>query len=131
MLGRTIVTIAALFAAGAILMALGHRLRNIPSTQRIEDWVKYGVYLLIILTLVVVAWAGRWTTALLLASITVAGSIVPYLGFILGLARVPAETIKNVCTAVGYIVAIPIGIAITKSVLKKRYSDFRIALVAK
>ena len=53
------------------------------------------------------------------------------LGFIMGLAGVGQEAIKSVCTIAGYIVSIPVGIAVTKLVLNKRYSDFRIALVRK
>lgn len=53
------------------------------------------------------------------------------LGFILGLVRVEQGVIKDVCTVAGYIVSIPVGIAVTKFVLNRRYSDFRIALVRK
>ncbi len=52
------------------------------------------------------------------------------LGFFMGLARVDPAIIKNVCTVAGYIISIPVGIVVTKLVLKNRYSDFRIALIA-
>lgn len=58
------------------------------------------------------------------------GAIVGFiLGFIMGIARVDPNTIKAVCQIAGYIVSLLIGIAVTKIVLKKRYSDFRIALI--
>ena len=59
-----------------------------------------------------------------------AGAAVGFiLGFLMGLARVDPETIKTVCTIGGYIVSIPVGVVVTKFVLKNRYSDFRIALI--
>lgn len=107
MLGRIIVTIAALFAAGAVLMSLTHRLRNIPSRQRTRDWVKYVVYLLIILTLLVIAWSGGWTTALLLALIALAGSIELY-------RNLPAHNVKRVGCSVlfGLLIAVCLGHAL-------------------
>jgi len=107
MLAKTIVTVAALFVAGAILMGLTHRLRDIPSRQRIEDWVKYGVYLLLILVLVVIAWGGGWTTALILALIAVAGSIELY-------CNLPARTAKYAACSVlfGLLIAVCLGHAL-------------------
>ena len=51
------------------------------------------------------------------------------LGFFMGLAKAEPEAVKSACTIAGYIVSIPVGIAVTKWVLKNRYSDFRIALI--
>ncbi|MFH1578291.1 MAG: hypothetical protein ABIC18_04405 [Candidatus Omnitrophota bacterium] len=51
------------------------------------------------------------------------------LGIFMGLARVDSETIKSTCAVVAYIVSVPVGIMVTKFVLKNHYSDFRIALI--
>jgi ABC-type nitrate/sulfonate/bicarbonate transport system permease component len=59
------------------------------------------------------------------------GGLVGFiLGFFMGLVKANPETIKSVCTIAGYIVTIPIGIAVTKLVLRNRYSDFKIALIS-
>lgn len=59
------------------------------------------------------------------------GGLVGFiLGFLLGIFRVNPETIKSVCTIAGYIISVPIGIAVTKLVLSNRYSDFQIVLTA-
>lgn len=58
------------------------------------------------------------------------GGVVGFiLGFILGIARVNPNTIRLVGQIAGGIVGIPIGVAILRIVLRKRYSDFRIALI--
>ena len=57
------------------------------------------------------------------------------LGFILGsfmeLIKVGPELIKTVCIIAGYVVSVPVGIVVTRLVLKRHYSDFKIALIAK
>ena len=53
------------------------------------------------------------------------------LGFFMQLARVEPEIIKTVCIIAGYIASIPMGIVVTKLVLKKHYSDFKIASITK
>lgn len=55
------------------------------------------------------------------------------IGFILGLvlAIVGAfpEVIAKICGITGLVFAIPVSIVVTRIVLKKRYSDFKIALI--
>jgi hypothetical protein len=74
-------------------------------------------------------WSLLWR-GLLFSFLAAAG-----VGFVLGsfmeLVKLEPEIIKTVCLIVGYIVSIPVGIAVTKSVLKNQYSDFRIGLLAK
>ena len=74
-------------------------------------------------------WSLLWRGLL---SIFLAAAGLGYiLGFFMGLVKVEPEIIKAVCIIVGYIVSIPIGIAVTKLVLKIHYSDFRVALITK
>jgi len=58
----------------------------------------------------------------------IAGAII---GFIMGGLGVNPDIIATSTRIAGMIIGIPIGIAVTKIVLKKQYSDFRIALVKK
>ena len=72
-------------------------------------------------------WSLLWRGLL---SCFLGGGLVGFiLGFFMGLAKVNPETIKSACTISGYIVSIPIGIAVTSLVLKNRYSDFKIVLI--
>jgi len=60
-----------------------------------------------------------------------AGAVVGFIvGFFMALAKAGPAAIKNTCTIAGYIVSVPVGIVVTKWVLRNRYSDFRIALVS-
>jgi len=74
-------------------------------------------------------WSLLWRS--LLFGFLAGAGVGLILGFIMGLAKVEPETIKAVCTIAGYIVSVPVGITVTKIVLKKHYSDFKIALITK
>lgn len=74
-------------------------------------------------------WSLLWR-GLLFSFLAVAG-VGLVLGFILELVNADPEIIKTVCITAGYIVCVPIGITVTKSVLKRHYSDFKIALITK
>jgi hypothetical protein len=52
------------------------------------------------------------------------------LGSAMALIGFSAGTIGGACRVAVAIIGIPIGVAVTKVVLKKKYSDFRIALIA-
>jgi uncharacterized membrane protein len=56
------------------------------------------------------------------------------LGFIIGfggaLIGIPRQTGEALATLATFLVGVPIGILIIRTVLRKRFSDFRIALVA-
>lgn len=52
------------------------------------------------------------------------------LGFIMGMAGIDPKTIESTCRLAGAIISIPIGIAVVKIVLGKKFSDFRVALIA-
>jgi phosphatidate cytidylyltransferase len=66
---------AALFAAGAILIALAHRVRPRPPDEGRADWTKYGVYLALIAGLLSAAHAGREVMACIVAALVVAGAM--------------------------------------------------------
>lgn len=74
-------------------------------------------------------WSLIWR-ALLFGSFAIA-AVGLVLGFLMELVNINPETIKAICIVTGYIVCVPIGIVVTKLVLNKSYSNFRIALIAK
>ncbi len=73
-------------------------------------------------------WSLLWRGFLSwLLSSAIIGSI---LVIFMELANAEPEIIKTVCVIVGYVVLIPVGIVVINLVLKTRYSDFKIALIA-
>lgn len=75
MIAKLIITIGSLFAFGALLIALSHKLRHPVSSQRSADWTKYGVYLILVGSVLLAAFWSRWIAAAILAAIAFAGSI--------------------------------------------------------
>ncbi|PKK83639.1 MAG: hypothetical protein CVT49_07740 [candidate division Zixibacteria bacterium HGW-Zixibacteria-1] len=74
MFAKVIIIAAGLFGLGGFLMALIHRIHKTPLTARISDWVKYGVYLVIVGGMLSACYAGRWATIAVIAGvIAVAG----------------------------------------------------------
>lgn len=74
-------------------------------------------------------WSLLWRSALFTFLMAAVGSFT--IGFILRIDLLaPANTIKKiVCQALFFIIGLLVNIAIMRIVLKKRYSDFRIALI--
>jgi phosphatidate cytidylyltransferase len=73
-----VLTSGALFALGAIMIGITHRLRGTDAAGRKLDWVKYGVYLGLISLLLAVGAAGRLYALLLYASIAAGGTAELY-----------------------------------------------------
>jgi hypothetical protein len=62
----------------------------------------------------------------------IGGFIVGFIiGLIAGVAGGDSNTIGRLAQIGGGIIGIPIGIVVMRIVLRKQYSDFRIALIAK
>ena len=73
-------------------------------------------------------WSFTWR---MLAYGFIGGFIIGlFLGFIMAMMGANEVAINNACRIAGFIIGIPIGIAVVKIVLQKRYSDFRIALLS-
>lgn len=72
---RLLACVVGLFASGALLIHLGHRVRRTEATRRREDWVKYAVYAGVINALWASAWLGRGAAALLLGAVVSLGVI--------------------------------------------------------
>lgn len=68
---RLLLGVATLFAIGALLVHFAHRWE--PPLRRRGDWVKYGVYAIVINILWASAWVGRAATGALLAAIALLG----------------------------------------------------------
>ena len=72
-------------------------------------------------------WSLLWRSVLF--SFLAGAAIGFIIGFFMGIFKAEQETVKTVSAIAGYIIAIPVGIAVVKHVLSKRYSDFKIALI--
>jgi len=59
MLQRLLAYVGLLFIFGAILVVLIHVARKTPSRQRKADWLKYGVYMMIIIGILLSAYLGK------------------------------------------------------------------------
>ena len=72
-------------------------------------------------------WSLLWRN--LLFSTLAAASIGSILGFFMGLIKINPQIVKIVTIFFGYISLLIVSIMVTRSVLNKDYSDFRIALI--
>jgi phosphatidate cytidylyltransferase len=75
---RLIMIVGALFAFGALLMTLSHSLRKPESSQASADWKKYGVYLILVVSLLLLASWSRWLIASLCLTIALGGAVELY-----------------------------------------------------
>lgn len=75
---KLFITTGFLFALGALIIAVSHRLSKLELSQRKADWIKYCVYLIIVAGLLLTAARGRWLTAVILGAIALGGSIELY-----------------------------------------------------
>jgi phosphatidate cytidylyltransferase len=78
MLIKLMILVGFLFPFGAWLINLSHKLSNSGIKQIREDWIKYGIYFLIICSVLLIAYAGRHFITLVLAGITLGGSFELY-----------------------------------------------------
>ena len=76
---KLIIIIGSLFTLGALLIALSHRFRQTESLKNKTDWIKYGVYLCLIVSLLLLAYYSRLIIALILVAISIAGSAELYM----------------------------------------------------
>jgi phosphatidate cytidylyltransferase len=75
---KLMIIIGSLFTFGALLIALSHRFRQPDSLNKNTDWTKYGIYLLLVVSLLTLAYSSRLLLALILGAISVAGSLELY-----------------------------------------------------
>jgi phosphatidate cytidylyltransferase len=75
MLEQLSLAVTGLFATGATMMAISHRVRVCDNARCREDWIKYGVYAAIIVGMLLAAYISRWLLAVILFAITVVGSL--------------------------------------------------------
>lgn len=78
MLIKLMIIIGSLFTFGALLIALSHRFRQPDSLNKNTEWTKYGVYLLLVLSLLTLAYSSRLLLALILGAISIASSLELY-----------------------------------------------------
>ncbi len=75
MLERLLMVIVGLFVLGAVLMVLTHFIYQRGKAQTRSDWVKFAVYFVITISLLLASYASRWLLAIFLAAIAVSGTI--------------------------------------------------------
>lgn len=75
---KLMIIIGTLFAFGALLIALSHKLGQPESLKRNRDWIKYGVYLFLVVSLLVIAYCSRFLLALILGVISISGCMELY-----------------------------------------------------
>lgn len=75
---RLIIIVGALFAFGAGLITLSHKLRKPESSQASADWRKYGVYLILVVSLLLSASWSRWLVVVVCVTIALGGAIELY-----------------------------------------------------
>lgn len=75
---RLIIIVGALFAFGALLMMLSHKLRKLGSSQTRVNWIKYGVYLILVVSLLLFASWNRWLIAAACVAIALGGATELY-----------------------------------------------------
>ena len=70
-----ITLVAALFAAGALLVAVEHRVHLRGQEIRAGDWKKYGVYFVLLTSLLLLGLLGRAGIAAVFGMVTIFGGI--------------------------------------------------------
>jgi phosphatidate cytidylyltransferase len=70
---KLIIIVSVLFAFGALLMMLSHKLRKPESQQVRLNWIKYGVYLILVISLLLAASLSRWLIATVCVTIALGG----------------------------------------------------------
>lgn len=75
---KLMIIIGSLFTLGALLIALSHRFRQTDSLNKNTDWIKYGIYLLLVVSLLTLAYCSRLIIAFILIVISIAGSLELY-----------------------------------------------------
>ena len=68
---RFFATVALLFFAGGLLMALTHRVHSITRDKARADWIKYAVFAGVILFVLTVGLLGRWPLSILIALVAI------------------------------------------------------------
>lgn len=91
-----ILTSSALFAIGAMLIGITHRLKGSDAAGRRLDWIKYGVYLALIGVLMALGAAGRPCTLVFYIAIAAGGTVELY-----RLLRHPGLAIGDCATGTG------------------------------
>jgi CDP-diglyceride synthetase len=83
-------TITIFFAFGAVLITIEHRLHRVQRRQGRTDWIKYGVFVPIVLSLVLAAQSSRVLVAVIFGLIALGGATEIYRNLHNGLHRYAA-----------------------------------------
>ena len=78
MILKLIIMVVCLFAVGAGIIILSHRIRKSEPNQRRNNWLKYYLYMTIICSMLVLARLGKEFMAVMLLIIAIVGAIELY-----------------------------------------------------
>lgn len=73
--------VASLFLLGALIISLTHLRTRADRSQRMGDWIKYGVYLGIVTTVITLVWWSRIAVLFVLVALFAGGVIELYRNF--------------------------------------------------
>jgi phosphatidate cytidylyltransferase len=71
---RLLLTVGGLALLGLLLIHLDHQVHNRGGSQRRADWIKFSVFVLIIVSLLIVSWLGWLAAVTVVALISVLGA---------------------------------------------------------
>jgi phosphatidate cytidylyltransferase len=98
MLQRLLTYVGLLFSIGAILIVLIHAAKKTPYRQRKADWLKYGIYMMIIIGILLSAYLGKIAVAGLVLLIAAGGARELYTN--IRNMRLPATALSVACFVV-------------------------------
>lgn len=100
---KLIYIVTALFALGAALILLRHKICTVSRIEKRNDWIKYIFYLLIYLSLVSVALAGKFALVLLIIVLGGIGSFEIY-------QNLNLETSKRLMVTLSAVILITVSV---------------------
>jgi phosphatidate cytidylyltransferase len=72
---KLVLTTGFLFVVGSILITLTHIINRPTQLQIKKDWLKYGVYFIIVSGLLMIGYLGRWLIAIVMIAIAIGGAV--------------------------------------------------------
>lgn len=101
MSGRLIILVLHLFVLGALLTVVSQQVHRFDRQRRRADWIKYLVYLSLVMLILAIVQAGKVMTAAMLISVALAGACEVY-------RCIRFQKIARICLAVSIFVLLAV-----------------------